>query len=133
MSILQTNSSSRSGNDRLNALLVRSTLGTNRSTFLRRSAATLFALFAGATVGVRPAFADPTCTQCCSGPFGSGYCGESNCNGNQCAGICGNVTGYCQSGGSCWGFFCLGAYRSCCDCACSAGVHIVYCFCCGDQ
>jgi hypothetical protein len=131
VSTLQTEPTKHRGPDSVKRLLVKNAIGTDRRTFLRRSTAAAFALMAGAAVGVRPAFGDPACTQYCSGPNGSGYCGTSNCNGNQCTNQCGNVVGYCPSGGSCWGAG--GGLYSCCDCACSAGTYIVYCFCCGNQ
>lgn len=130
MSTLETKTGDRESRT-VKRLLLRSAVGTDRRTFLRRAAVGSFAVFAGAAVGARPAFGLPACAQFCVGPNGSGYCGDSNCSGNHCTNQCSNVVGYCPSGGSCWGAG--GGLYSCCDCGCSAGTYIVYCFCCGNQ
>jgi hypothetical protein len=112
-------------------VLAKGAVETDRRTFLRRSTAATFTLFAAAAVGAKPAFALPPCAQYCTGPNGSGYCGADNCSGNHCTNQCSNVVGFCGSGGSCWGT--AGGLYSCCDCGCASGTRVVYCFCCGNQ
>jgi|GraSoiStandDraft_52_1057288.scaffolds.fasta_scaffold103425_2 hypothetical protein len=97
---------------------------TTRRRFLARGLGGAFAAIAGATVGVPRAEAFP-----CTGPNGSGYCGDQYCTGHICHGSggiqCGYVTGYCPTGTACWTWT---SGKSCCDCACCI-THCVYCFC----
>jgi len=102
-----------------------------RRSALRWGASSLFGIFAGLSVGSRtPAYAAP-----CTGPNGTGQCSASWCSGNFCsedANVrCTTVTGFCPSGGACWG---AGGGFSCCDCRCCSKPNpsnCWYCFCYG--
>jgi hypothetical protein len=100
----------------------------NRRNFLTRASIVSFGTLAAMTVGRMPvALAAP-----CTGPFGTGDCGDCACAGRYCSRcVSGNVScisvpQYC--GGSCWKSS-SGGY--CCDCRCGYGGYYWYCYCYG--
>lgn len=114
----------------MNEVIKRAGIRTSRRTFLGRALAAIFGVFAGLSVGVPAVQAGS-----CSGPFGSGYCGSSLCNGYRCGSSyytsCGAVSGYgCPSGGACWNT--SGGHR-CCDCRCVSSGYVTYCYCHGSR
>lgn len=97
----------------------------SRRTFLGRALAAIFGVFAGLSVGV-PAVQALGCT----GPFGSGYCGSTLCNGHRCGDSYYTACGYyyhCDNSGNtaCWS---SGAH-TCCDCRCVSSGTVTYCYC----
>ncbi len=105
-----------------------SSANLSRRGFLGRIAAGAFSALAAASV-LRPTTA---LAGGCTGPFGSGACPSVNCGSKghcQPGGefSCGNVSGYCPSGTSCWS----SSGHTCCDCKCYRFVNgtIMYCYC----
>lgn len=102
----------------------------SRRRFLRTGAAGAFATMAGLSVGVPKALA----STCCTGPYGSGYCGSILCTyGHNCQSqtpnaTCQYVYGFCPSGTPCWSSYsCSG---TCCDCYCCTYYgSCFYCYC----
>lgn len=104
--------------------LKRGAVRMSRRTFLGRALAAVFGVFAGLSVGV-PAVQAAGCT----GPYGSGYCGSTLCNGYRCGDSyytsCGYVSGFCPSGRACW----RSGAHTCCDCRCISSGYVTYCYC----
>lgn len=97
----------------------------NRRTFLRRAIVGALGALTGLSVGIPDAYAGS-----CTGPYGTGYCGSTLCDGARCGssyyGSCSPVN-FCL-GGSCW----TSGSHTCCDClchVCSAGCRSFYCYC----
>jgi hypothetical protein len=106
-----------------------------RRRFLAKALAGAFGVIAGLTVGQARLSAD----HCCIGPFGTGWCGSANCNGQACKNsaitTCAYAWGYCIAGSPCW----TGSVNcpvpscyqiTCCDCGCyNVYVGSFYCYC----
>lgn len=102
-----------------------------RRNFGARVLATALAIGMGLALGTKPVFA----STCCTGPYGTGYCGSSYCWGSACnpdspSGVTCTYT-YTCSGNACWTDHCDSNYQ-CCDCYCYIpGVVSWYCYCVG--
>lgn len=85
-----------------------------------------FTTLAGYAAILRPLPADAAC---CTGPYGSGYCGSGLCTGPVGANCGGNgywtcyaTTGWCLESSPCWSHSQCdgGCDATCCDCHCWA-------------
>jgi hypothetical protein len=108
-------------------LLSRGAAAINRRRMIQGTTAAAFGAFAALSTGQRPALAQ---LGPCSGPYGTGYCGSSQCNGASCRrnnpyGIdCVPITGHCDND-SCW----QSSGHTCCDCHCRDSGISWYCYC----
>lgn len=116
-----------------NRMLQWMSIQTGRRRFIQRTLSALFGVFAGLTVG-QLYVAAGACGGC-HGPYGSGYCGDSLCNGYRCSsnGIysCTLDTSFCSTGTGCWSTSYCGSGGVCCDCDCSNPTSFFYCYCFG--
>jgi hypothetical protein len=99
----------------------------NRRIVLRSAMASVFGVAASTAVG-QPAMSAVLVAPC-TGPYGTGDCGDCSCRGSLCS-QCGSVT--CLSvpqfcGGSCW----RSGSGTCCDCHCFQYSYSWYCYCYG--
>lgn len=104
------------------------------------ASAKVFNVVAGVASGGRPLPREAVRAACCTAPFGGTFCGASFCTGSGCGGTysCSFVTGFCESGTSCWvvGTNCFPpgcpADCTCCDCLCQEPPPFsgqFYCYC----
>jgi hypothetical protein len=107
----------------MNTLLQWGTVRLNRRKFVQRSLAATFGLFAGLSVGVPRALADPICV-------GHPGCDPCLCDGlghckSGCGAACQACPSCCGTQSGCW----TSGADTCCDCACRSGSFGWYCHC----
>jgi hypothetical protein len=113
----------------MNELIAWTSTEITRRRFLRRASVATFGALAGLSVGVPRALA----ANCCTGPYGTGYCGSDFCTGHTChshivGATCDLTTAFCPGGSGCWTSF--GCSGTCCDCHCgdrTGGSWYCYC------